>query len=109
MRASDFLALPVLGPDGDRQGVVIDVRAVPEPDGTGEIALVVDGFIVGRRGWRLLGYERATEYGPWVMKWLVGRLHRDTRYASWADVDPRVGDCLRLRRPWADLPHLHRS
>lgn len=81
MRASDFLSAPVLSPEGARMGVVIDIRTRPEPTGEGEVGLIVDGFIVGKRGWRLFGYERKREHGPLLLKWLVGLIHRNTRYA----------------------------
>lgn len=106
MRASDFLSAPVLSPEGARLGVVIDIRTRPEPTGDGEIGLIVDGFIVGKRGWRLFGYERKREHGPLLLKWLVGLIHRNTRYARWEDVEPQPGESVRLTCSWESLPFL---
>lgn len=106
MRASELLGSPVLSGAGERRGVVIDIRARAEPAGEGEIGLVVDGFVIGTRGWRLLGYERHGERGPAVLAALLRLLHRRTRYVQRSDVDLRPDRSLRLLRPWEELPRV---
>lgn len=102
MRAGELLRAPVLDRDGRVKGVMIDIRARAVQEPTRSTVLVVDGLIVGRHRWRLFGYERHVEQAPALLRVLLSRVHRRTRYAHWADVDV-VGGQVRLRRNWADL------
>lgn len=102
MRASELIGKPVVDTDGRVRGRVIDIRTRVNEDTT----LVIDGFIVGRHGWRLFGYERRDEERPALIHWLVRNLHGDSRYARWEDVAVDT-DGLRLRgQSWDRLPHL---
>lgn len=105
MRAADLLGTPVRDRDGRRRGMVLDVRTRPEREvrrsGT---VLVVDGFLVGSRRWRLFGYERRREHGPALLQALVSVINRNTRYVRHDQVDVEDDETLRLRVSWNDLP-----
>jgi hypothetical protein len=88
-RLTDLLGMQVRfadGRDGDR---VIDVRLAPSARVPGPLAeLVVDGIIVGKmRPGTLFGYDRHPGQGPWIIRRVVGLLHRHTGYLAWEDVD----------------------
>ncbi len=103
MRGADLFDAPVLDPAGRRVGMVLDIRAVPDPE---RRALVVQGLVLGRRHVRLFGYERSEEVGPRLFSRIAARLHRDARYAPLADVDISTPKVVRLRVPWDDLVDL---
>jgi len=102
MRVNELIGAPVRDGDGGPRRFVIDVRTRVQDGG-----LVVEGLVVGRRSWRMFGYEHRRENGPILLRKLIERLHRDTRLAPWEDldIDPDV-PAVRLRRNWDDLPHL---
>lgn len=77
MRASDLIGRRVHLADGFT-GKVADL----EVHGTEVVAL-----IVVRRAWgRLLGYERATVRGPWILESFARAvLRRDSRRVAWSD------------------------
>lgn len=99
MRASDLLGRPVLGPDGESLGMVVDVRLMQDGPLLGAYAaLRIEGFIVGRH--RLasrLGYDRFDAQGPWAIGHLVRLLTRDTRYLQWEDAE-LLEESVRSRR-----------
>ncbi|OLT45908.1 hypothetical protein BJF85_18185 [Saccharomonospora sp. CUA-673] len=110
MRADELLGAPVYDREG-RRGVVIDVRVRADHElGRGTV-LMVDGFVVGNRDWRLFGYERIEERGPALLQALIRWLHRHTRYAPWDTVDLQALEAegleaatVQLRCPWTELP-----
>jgi sporulation protein YlmC with PRC-barrel domain len=87
-RLVDLLGLPVIGPDGHQLGYLNDVRLAP----TGSVAgvfpeLVIDGLVVdGKHVGSLLGYDRRAEQGPWPLRRLVRRIHRDAGFLPWEQV-----------------------
>lgn len=81
-RLGDLLGSRVVGPSGDDLGRVIDVRLAPHEDG-----LVAVGVLVGHgRPGSLLGYERRSDQGPWLVATVVRRLHRNTGAFEMDDV-----------------------
>lgn len=102
MRASDLIGLPVFDAHGTRRGVVVEIRASPDPTS----ALVVDGLVVSNRQLRMFGYERQGERGPAPFTALFRLLSRDTRYVELGEVDLEPGRQVRLHRPWHELPTL---
>jgi sporulation protein YlmC with PRC-barrel domain len=85
-RLNDLLGAAATGPDGERLGRVLDVRL--EPDRTPEGPLRVVALIVGKgRPGTLLGYDRTEEQGPWLVNWVVRRLHRHTGQIPLQDAD----------------------
>ncbi|MCW2571246.1 MAG: hypothetical protein JWO88_1304 [Frankiales bacterium] len=88
MRAADILGAEVVGPDGARLGMVLDVRLVQDGPMLGaDCALRIDGFVVGRR-WLAshLGYDRANVNGPALVNAIVQRLCAGNRYLPWDHV-----------------------
>jgi hypothetical protein len=74
-RLGTLTGMTVLEPAGRRVGRVLDGRFAPAEDGRMVLrALVVgDGHPGG-----LLGYDRRPGMGPWIVRRIVGRLHRNT-------------------------------
>lgn len=108
MRAGELLGAAVVDPQGRKCGVVVEIRSRAEEEPGHRPVLVVTGFIIGRHRWRLLGYERSDEQRPALLRAIVRRLHRRTRYATWDDVDVQPG-VLRLHTRWEDLQPLFRE
>jgi sporulation protein YlmC with PRC-barrel domain len=72
-RFGRLTGMAVVGPDGKRVGRVLDARF--EPTRTGHLAL--GPLIVGHgRPGSLLGYDRRSERGPWLVRTVVLWLHR---------------------------------
>ncbi len=88
-RLTDLLGMHVRFADGRDGDQVTDVRLVPSARVPGPLAeYVVEGLIVGkRRPGTLFGYNRHPSQGPWLVRAVVGWLHRHTGYLSWDDVD----------------------
>lgn len=88
VRLGQLLGLPVLAPAGaglHRHSRVLDARVVPVPDGR---RTVVDALVVGPgRAGALLGYDRRSEPGPWLVADVVRWLHRHARVVA---LGPRV-------------------
>jgi len=82
-RLGRLTGMKVLGPDGHPIGHVIDARFQP---GHHE-RLVLRSLIVGRGGpGSLLGYDRHRDQGPWLVRAIVGFLHRHSRIIDLDDV-----------------------
>lgn len=95
-RVSELIGAPVYGPDGERIGVVEDVRLAQDgpPQGHLHTRIRVAGLIVApRRHVRLWGYERRPDIGPWLIRAIVRRLSHGAHGVRWADVrwDPVAG------------------
>ncbi|MCW2792085.1 MAG: hypothetical protein JWO76_1183 [Nocardioides sp.] len=74
-RLGRLTGMDVLGPDGVWVGRVLDARFEPGAGGR----LVLCSLIVGHgRPGSLLGYDRRSDQGPWVVRSLVRWLHRHT-------------------------------
>ena len=88
-RMSDLLGMRIRFPDGRDGDQVIDIRLAPPGRLRGvRTELEVTGLVVGRmRPGTLFGYDRYPHQGPWLIRTIVGRLHRHTGYVDWSDVD----------------------
>lgn len=74
-RLGRLTGMDVLGPHGEHVGRVLDVRFAPAQNDR----LVIRSLLVGRgRPGSLLGYDRHDKQGPWLIRAVVGRLHRHT-------------------------------
>jgi len=98
MRASDLLGRPVLDRDGQRIGIITDLRCVQDGPLRGSMAAPrVHALIVSRRHTgSLLGYDRREQQGPWLLRTIIRRLHKDMRIIAWDDVAVD-SDTIRLR------------
>jgi hypothetical protein len=88
MRAADILGAEVVGPDGARLGMVLEIRLVQDGPMLGaDCALRIHGFVVGKR-WLAshLGYDRANVNGPALVNAVVQWLTKDNRFLAWDDV-----------------------
>lgn len=93
-RLGRLTGMDVLGPGGERLGRVLDARFEPSPEGS----LVLCSLIIGHgRPGSLLGYDRRSDQGPWLVRTVVRRLHRHTVIVgagaaeiSWADSTVRL-------------------
>jgi sporulation protein YlmC with PRC-barrel domain len=102
MKASDLRQAEVRDRTGRRIGVVVEVRARVEADQS----LVVDGLVLGRRHFRLFGYERREERGPFLLEWIEALLYRHIRYASMPEVEIEAPGRVRLAVDYEDLPRM---
>lgn len=74
-RLGALTGMDVIEPDGRRVGRVLDARFAPSAAGR----LVLEALVVGHgHAGSLLGYDRREGMGPWVLRRIVGWLHRDT-------------------------------
>jgi hypothetical protein len=87
-RLNDLLGARVITGDGRELGHVNDVRLAPGPAVRGVRAeLVVEGVVISdRHAGSMLGYDRRGDQGPWLVRVLMRRLHRNARYLPWAAV-----------------------
>jgi sporulation protein YlmC with PRC-barrel domain len=87
-RLGDLLGAKVTGVDGRNLGHVNDVRLAPGQAVRGVRAeLVVEGIVVSdRHAGSMLGYDRRDDQGPWLVRRLVRRVHRNARYLPWSAV-----------------------
>jgi sporulation protein YlmC with PRC-barrel domain len=83
-RLGRLTGMDVLGPDGVRIGRVIDARFEPNQDGLLTLCSLIVGH--GRPG-SLLGYDRRSDQGPWLVRVVVRWLHRHSVIADAADAD----------------------
>jgi hypothetical protein len=98
MRASDLIGREVHSADGTALGVITDVRCVQDGPLRGtQAALRVDALLVSKRHTgSLLGYDRRSQQGPWLIRVLVGALHRNMQVIPWSAVADE-GPPIRLR------------
>jgi len=107
-RMVHLLGLPVLGPDGVRLGFLADVRLAPTSGVEGVLPrLVVDGLVVdGRHVGSMLGYDRRARQGPWLLRRIVRRIHRNAGYLPWDAVETVDWDAGVVRVLRSDLDPL---
>jgi sporulation protein YlmC with PRC-barrel domain len=85
-RLNQLLQMPVQDEAGRRLGRVLDVRLERETTEPGERIRVV-GLVVGRgRPGSYFGYDRKPDMGPWLVRVVVRRLHRHSRYVDLEDL-----------------------
>jgi hypothetical protein len=83
----DLLGADVRGPDDESLGRVLDVRLRPS-EGQQDPSLVLTDLLVGRgRPGSYLGYDRAGDQGPWLVRCIVRSLHRDSGMVAAADIE----------------------
>jgi sporulation protein YlmC with PRC-barrel domain len=89
MRASDLIGRPVVGPTGQRLGVVTDLRCVQDGPVRGSMAAprVHQVIVSRRRTGSMLGYNRREQQGPWLIQLLVRWLHRDLLAVPWESIE----------------------
>lgn len=93
MRANDLIGQEVLDRDGRRVGLVSDLRCVQDGPLRGAMqaprieALLVSTARMGAQ----LGYDRRDQQGPWLIRVVVRRLHRNLLIVPWSDVDDYAG------------------
>lgn len=87
-RISNLLGARVTTSEGRSIGHVNDVRLDPGHRLRGVRAeLVIEGLVVSdRHPGSLLGYDRRADQGPWLVRKVVRRLHRNARYLPWRAV-----------------------
>jgi sporulation protein YlmC with PRC-barrel domain len=107
----DLLGADILGPDDEHLGHVLDVRLRPSED-QHDPALVLTDLLVGRgRPGSYLGYARADDQGPWLVRSIVRRLHRDSGMVAATDIDSIDWDHrqVRSRAGRSNLTHVETS
>jgi sporulation protein YlmC with PRC-barrel domain len=99
MRASELIGEAVYDAAGGHLGVVIDLRCGQDGPLRGAMqAPRISALIVSRRQTgSLLGYERRSQQGPWLVRAVVQRLHRHTVLVPWDAVADATGP-ISLRR-----------
>jgi hypothetical protein len=92
MKASDLIGRRVSDADGTNLGVVTDLRCVQDGPLRGSMAAPrVHQLIVSRRRvGSLLGYDRREQQGPWIVRIIVRRLHRQLVFIPWENVEVGV-------------------
>jgi hypothetical protein len=98
MRVSELVGSVVRDATGEQTGIVTDVRLAQIGPPVGAMAeFVVESLLVSRRRTgSLFGYERRAEQGPWLVRRLIGLLHRGARLVSWDDVASWDEDARRI-------------
>jgi sporulation protein YlmC with PRC-barrel domain len=88
MKASDLIGTAVHDANGQRLGVITDLRCVQDGPLRGAMqAPRVSAIIVSRRHTgSLLGYERGNQQGPWLIRKIVQRLHRHALLIPWDSI-----------------------
>lgn len=89
MRASDVIGRDVHDQDGRRLGHVIDLRCTPDEGRStgGGTSLRITAVVVSRRHTgSQLGYDRHEQQGPWLIRAIVRRLHRDLQVVPTSSV-----------------------
>jgi sporulation protein YlmC with PRC-barrel domain len=88
MKASDLIGRPVLDSTGRKVGVVSDLRCIQDGPLRGSMAAprVHQVLVSGRRTGSMLGYDRRDQQGPWLIRWIVRRLHRKLLILPWESV-----------------------
>jgi PRC-barrel domain len=107
MRLTDLLGAKVVGRDGRRVGVVVDVRLVQDGPTVGEFgaAFRVHGLVIGRSSVGAhMGFERANVRGPWLLKTLFGWIQGTERYATWDLIRSIEPERVRLNELREALP-----
>jgi sporulation protein YlmC with PRC-barrel domain len=107
MKASDLIGADVRDADGRPLGAVTDIRCVQDGPLRGAMAAPrVIGLLVSRHhAGSLLGYDRRAQQGPWLIRVIVGALHRRTVEVPWSAVESyQDGVLLRVGAAELDRP-----
>jgi PRC-barrel domain len=105
MKASDLIGRPVVDSTGRRVGVVTELRCVQDGPLRGAMAAprVHQVIVSSRRVGFRLGYHRQEQQGPWLIRLVVGWLHRNLTVVPWESIqltdDTDGGHTLMLTAP----------
>jgi hypothetical protein len=93
MRASDLIGLDVYDSAEQRVGVVTDLRCRQDGPliGAMQAPRVAALIVTGRHTGSLLGYDRRSQQGPWLIRVVVRRLHRHAVLIQWEDIADTTG------------------
>ncbi|GAA1257051.1 hypothetical protein GCM10009677_04170 [Sphaerisporangium rubeum] len=109
-RLSALIGLQVTDASGATAGQVADVRLTqdgPLLDETGQAFQVAGFVVVPRHTGQLFGYERGPGgQAPLLVRVIIRRLHRGSRYVPWSAVGSAGADGVRLTVPFDELPPL---
>ncbi|WP_214411523.1 PRC-barrel domain-containing protein [Sphaerisporangium fuscum] len=110
-RMSELIGLPVIDSEGEQVGQVVDVQLTQDGPMLAQVqhAFRVAGLVVGpRHSGRLFGYERGPGgAAPGLVKSVIRRLHRGSRYVRWSQVERMAAsEEVRLAVPRAELARL---
>ncbi|MGV9308458.1 hypothetical protein ACWDLG_34225 [Nonomuraea sp. NPDC003727] len=109
LRLGPLIGRPVADATGAVVGQVADVQLSQDGPMLGQVqhALRVSGLIVvPRNTGQLLGYERGPGgQSPWLVRVVIRRLHRHSRYVRWEQIES-LEPHVRLAVPAADLAPL---
>ncbi|MDX6359062.1 MAG: hypothetical protein QOH37_2116 [Nocardioidaceae bacterium] len=102
-RLGTVTGMDVVEPDGKRVGRVLDARFGTGADGR----LVLEALVVGHgHPGSLLGYDRHENMGPWLVRQVVGWLHRHTCVVDIDHVEILWNNQeVRLDAPLAEVRH----
>lgn len=105
MRLDDLLELPVFDQRGRHLGQVHDAHLVQDgpPLASNQAAFRLHGLLVGQADFATrLGYAREdgpSPRGPWPIRAVVERLHRDAVYVPWPAVQSVERDRIVVNAP----------
>ena len=98
MLLSNLLTMPVVDPDGQRIGWVVDVRLAARRGDDYTQPTQVWGLVVSPHTHAsYLGYERTGVNAPWGLAHLLRWRHRGSFLAAWGDIARIDKDCAHLR------------
>ncbi|MEP6598513.1 MAG: PRC-barrel domain-containing protein [Actinomycetota bacterium] len=93
MRASDLIGLDVYDAAGKNLGVVTDLRCVQDGPlrGSMQAPRVAELIVSRRHTGSLLGYDRRSQQGPWLIRAVIQRLHRHAVLVPWGSIADTTG------------------
>jgi hypothetical protein len=96
MRASDLIGQEVYDAAAKRVGVVTDLRCVQDGPlrGSMQAPRIAALIISARHTGSLLGYDRRSQQGPWLIRIIIRFLHRHALLVPWEDVADSTGPIL---------------
>jgi hypothetical protein len=88
MKASDLIGRSVIDSAGRQVGVVTDLRCIQDGPLRGAMAAPRVHYVIisRRRVGSLLGYDRRSQQGPWLIRLIVRRLHRRLAIVPWESI-----------------------
>jgi uncharacterized protein YrrD len=88
MKASELIGRPVIDHSGNRLGYVTDLRCIQDGPLRGAMCAPRVHFLVvsPRHLGSLLGYNRRSQQGPWLIRVIIRRLHRRLQVIPWQAV-----------------------
>jgi sporulation protein YlmC with PRC-barrel domain len=88
MRARDLIGQPVTTTGATALGIVSDIRCTLDGPLRGALCLPRVSHLVvsARHTGSLLGYDRREQQGPWLIRVIVRRLHRNITIVPWSAV-----------------------